>query len=67
MIVEEKGKLYDVHDECSEAGECELHKVKDEFSGCRNIGKATSCFYCLNKPDHPHIKINMIWVRCELG
>ena len=65
MLITEKGKLCDVHEECSEADTCELHKTKDEFSGCQNIGKATSCFYCLNKPDHPRIKLVGVWVSCD--
>jgi len=63
MLVGEGGKLYDVHEECHFAGNCELHKTLDKFSGCQNIVKARGCFYCANKPNHPHIHLTLVWIR----
>lgn len=64
MFITEKGHLYDVHEECAEASGCQLHKAKDAFNCCQYISKGASCFYCMCKSEHPHVKLNAVWVEC---
>lgn len=63
MIIEEKGQLYDIHEECANAGVCDSHRAKNEFTGCQYIAKGAAGFYCLTKPQHPSIKLNAIWIE----
>jgi len=65
MIITESGKPYDVHEECYLADTCEKYKSLGKFSGCQNIGKVGTCCYCINKPDHQRIKLELAWVSCE--
>jgi len=65
MLIKEDGGLYDAHEECNLAKTCDKYKTVGKFSGCQNIGRIGVTCFCLIRPDHPRIKLDLVYVKCE--
>lgn len=65
MFIEEKGKLYDGHEECREALDCLSRKNVSKFGGCSGIMGEPSARYCLYHENCPHIEVGLAFIACN--